>query len=105
VETSDGTACLCGDVMYDVHNSAVQPYHVVLDGEPQVTGNHALSKRQERAAIKKALRSGRYILTGHDYPALVEGGRVVERISGDTIPGRGTPVGDWTSPLQPATGA
>ena len=45
VETADGTACLCGDIMYDVHNSVVEPYHVALDCEPQVTGNHALSKR------------------------------------------------------------
>src|SRR4029077_13142584 len=28
VETADGTACLCGDVMYDVHNSGVEAYHV-----------------------------------------------------------------------------
>jgi glyoxylase-like metal-dependent hydrolase (beta-lactamase superfamily II) len=102
VSTADGTACLCGDVMYDVHNSAVEPYHVALDCEPQVTGNHALSKRHERAAIKKALKSGRYILTGHDYPARVEGGRVLERIAGDAIPGPGTPVAEWTPPQQAA---
>ena len=71
--------------MYDVHNAVVEPYHVALDCEPQVTGNHALSKRQEKAAIKRALNSGRYVLTGHDYPARVEHGRVVERIGGDTI--------------------
>jgi glyoxylase-like metal-dependent hydrolase (beta-lactamase superfamily II) len=102
VSTADGTACLCGDVMYDVHNSAVEPYHVALDCEPQVTGNHALSKRHEKAAIKKALKSGRYILTGHDYPARMEGGRVVERIAGDSIPGPGTPVAEWTPPQQAA---
>ncbi len=28
VETAGGTACLCGDIMYDVTNSVVQPYHV-----------------------------------------------------------------------------
>jgi glyoxylase-like metal-dependent hydrolase (beta-lactamase superfamily II) len=98
VETGDGTACLCGDIMYDVHNAVVEPYHVSLDCEPQVTGNHALTKRQEKAAIKRALNSGRYVLTGHDYPARVEHGRVVERISGDTIPGPGIPVADWTPP-------
>jgi glyoxylase-like metal-dependent hydrolase (beta-lactamase superfamily II) len=105
VETPDGTACLCGDIMYDVHNSIVEPYHVVLECEPQVTGNHALSKRHEKAAIKKALNSGRYILTGHDYPARVEHGRVVERIAGDSIPGPGTPVADWTPPQRAAASA
>jgi glyoxylase-like metal-dependent hydrolase (beta-lactamase superfamily II) len=98
VETGDGTACLCGDIMYDVHNAVVEPYHIGLDCEPQVTGNHALTKRQEKAAIKRALNSGRYVLTGHDYPARVEHGRVVERISGDTIPGPGIAVADWTPP-------
>jgi glyoxylase-like metal-dependent hydrolase (beta-lactamase superfamily II) len=104
VSTADGTACLCGDVMYDVHNSAVEPYHVALDCEPQVTGNHALSKRHEKAAIKRALNSGRYILTGHDYPARVECGRVVQRIPGDAIPGPGIPVAEWTPPHQAAAG-
>jgi glyoxylase-like metal-dependent hydrolase (beta-lactamase superfamily II) len=104
VSTADGTACLCGDVMYDVHNSAVEPYHVALECEPQVTGNHALSKRHEKAAIKKALNSGRYILTGHDYPARVECGRVVQRIPGDAIPGPGIAVAEWTPPQQAAAG-
>jgi glyoxylase-like metal-dependent hydrolase (beta-lactamase superfamily II) len=104
VGTADGTACLCGDIMYDVHNSVVEPYHVVLDREPQVTGNHALSKRHEKAAIKKALNSGRYLLTGHDYPARVEGGRVVQRIAGHAIPGPGIPVAEWTPPQQAAAG-
>jgi len=103
VETADGTACFCGDIMYDVHNAVVEPYHVALDCEPQVTGNHALTKRQEKAAIKRALNSGRYILTGHDYPARVEHGRVVERMAGDTVPGPCTPVADWTRPAPSAT--
>ena len=98
VETTAGTACICGDIIYDVTNSVVQPYHVGLDREPQVTGNHALTKRSEKAAIKKALNSGAFLLTGHDYPALVENGRVVARISGDTVPATGTPVGDWAEP-------
>jgi glyoxylase-like metal-dependent hydrolase (beta-lactamase superfamily II) len=72
VETSEGTACICGDIVYDVQNSLVDPYHVMLEREPQVTGNHGLAKRQERAAIKKALNSGRFLLTGHDYPARIE---------------------------------
>ena len=98
VETADGTACLCGDIMYDVTNSVVQPYHVGLDREPQVTGNHAMTKRGEKAAIKRALNSGTFVLTGHDYPARVENGRVVARIAGDTVPGPATPVAEWTAP-------
>lgn len=86
VETSEGTACICGDIIYDVQNSLVAPYHVMLEREPQVTGNHGLAKRQERAAIKKALNSGRFLLTGHDYPARIEAGRVVARLA-DSVPG------------------
>src|SRR6266508_4339512 len=81
VETTEGTACICGDIVYDVQNSLVEPYHVMLECEPQVTGNHGLAKRQERAAIKKALNSGRFLLTGHDHPA-----RVVARLA-DSVPG------------------
>jgi glyoxylase-like metal-dependent hydrolase (beta-lactamase superfamily II) len=44
VETREGTACICGDIVYDVQNSLVEPYHVMLEREPQVTGNHGLAK-------------------------------------------------------------
>jgi glyoxylase-like metal-dependent hydrolase (beta-lactamase superfamily II) len=86
VETGEGTACICGDIVYDVHNSLIEPYHVMLEREPQVTGNHGLTKRQERAAIKKALNSGRFLLTGHDLPARIEAGSVVARLA-DAVPG------------------
>jgi hypothetical protein len=91
VETSEGTACICGDIVYDVQNSLFDPYHLMLEREPQVTGNHGLAKRQERAAIKKALNSGRFLLTGHDYPARIEAGRVVARLA-DSVPGHEIPV-------------
>jgi glyoxylase-like metal-dependent hydrolase (beta-lactamase superfamily II) len=32
VETAEGTACLCGDIVYDVHSSIVEPFHVALAG-------------------------------------------------------------------------
>ncbi len=62
VETAEGTACICGDVIYDIQNQIVDPFHQVLDYEPQSTGNHGTSKRQERAAIKRALNSGTFVL-------------------------------------------
>ena len=91
VETAAGTACICGDVIYDLQNQVVEPWHQVLDYEPQSTGNQGTSKRQERAAIKKALNSGTFVLPLHDYPARVECGRVVSRL-GDSVPGPETPV-------------
>jgi glyoxylase-like metal-dependent hydrolase (beta-lactamase superfamily II) len=98
VETSEGTACICGDIVYDVHNSLIEPYHVMLEREPQVTGNHGLTKRQERAAIKKALNTGRFLLTGHDLPARIESGSVVARLA-DAVPGPEVPV-EPAAPVQ-----
>jgi glyoxylase-like metal-dependent hydrolase (beta-lactamase superfamily II) len=92
VETAEGTACICGDVIYDIQNQVVDPIYQVLDYEPQSTGNQGTSKRQERAAIKKALSSGTFILPIHDYPARVEYGRVISRLIGGSVPGPELPV-------------
>src|SRR4029077_19220193 len=73
-------ACICGDVIYDIHNQIVDPIYQVLDYEPQSTGNQPRSKRQERAAIKKALNSGDYVIPIHDFPARVRNGRVLTRL-------------------------
>jgi glyoxylase-like metal-dependent hydrolase (beta-lactamase superfamily II) len=91
VETAEGTACICGDVIYDIQDQVVAPFHEVLDSEPHVTGNHAMTKRQEKAAIRRALSAGSFVLPGHDYPARVEGGRVVARL-GQSVPGPETIV-------------
>jgi glyoxylase-like metal-dependent hydrolase (beta-lactamase superfamily II) len=85
VETAEGTACLCGDIVYDIHNQIVEPWHIGLDHEPQTTGNHTMRKREERAAIKRALNRD-FVLPGHDFPARVEGGRVVARLKHE-VPG------------------
>jgi glyoxylase-like metal-dependent hydrolase (beta-lactamase superfamily II) len=92
VETAEGTACICGDVVYDIHHSIVEPYHIGLAREPQTSGNHGMSKRHERAAIKKALNSGTFLLPMHDEPARIEHGRVVARLTGRSVPGPETPI-------------
>ena len=86
IETAEGTACICGDVIYDVQNQIADPWHQVLAYEPQSTGNHTMTKRQEKAAIKKALNSGTFVLPMHDFPARVEHGHVVARL-GQSVPG------------------
>jgi glyoxylase-like metal-dependent hydrolase (beta-lactamase superfamily II) len=91
VETAEGIACICGDVIYDIQNQIVEPIYQVLDYEPQTTGNHSNTKRAEKAAIKKALNAGSFVLPIHDYPARVERGRVVARLK-DSVPGPETPV-------------
>ena len=85
VETAEGTACICGDVIYDIQNQIVEPIYQVLEFEPQTTGNHSTSKRQEKAAIKKALQNT-FVLPVHDYPARLRAGRVVARLR-ETVPG------------------
>jgi glyoxylase-like metal-dependent hydrolase (beta-lactamase superfamily II) len=85
VETAEGTACICGDVIYDIQNQVVDPWHQTLAFEPQTTGNHSLTKRSEKAAIKKALNH-EFVLPLHDFPARVEGGRVVARLKQE-LPG------------------
>src|SRR6266404_5123464 len=90
VETAEGTACICGDVIYDIQNQIVEPIYQVLEFEPQPTGNHATTKRQEKAAVKKALQNA-FVLPVHDYPARLEAGRVVARLR-DSVPGPEEPV-------------
>ena len=92
VETQEGTACICGDVIYDVQNQIVDPLYQVLDYEPQSTGNQGTSKRAERAAIKRALNSGTFVLPLHDWPARVDHGRIVSRLVGNSVPGPEQPV-------------
>jgi len=87
VETADGIVCICGDVIYDVQDQIVAPLYQVGDFDPQVTGNHSMRKREEKAAVIKALHSGSFVVPSHDYPARVAGGRIVSRL-GTSIPGQ-----------------
>lgn len=101
VETEAGKACICGDVIYDVQNQIVEPHLQVMHMDPAVTGNHSTTKRQEKAAIRKALNSGRFVLPVHDRPAVVEGGRVVGRLF-DRVPGPVHTVEEYPGPLTSA---
>ena len=86
VQTAEGLATICGDVIYDFNDQIVEPFHITQAFEPQVTGNHGTTKRQEKAAIGKLLSNARFLLPVHDRPARVEGGQVVARLQ-DAVPG------------------
>lgn len=86
VETSQGIANICGDVVYDVNDQLIKPFLQNQESEPAVTGNHGTSKRQEKSAIKKVVNSCRFLCPIHDRPALIERGRVIGRLH-DQIPG------------------
>jgi glyoxylase-like metal-dependent hydrolase (beta-lactamase superfamily II) len=95
VETAEGTACICGDVIYDIQNQIVEPWHQSLAFEPQTTGNHTMTKRAEKAAIKRALNHD-FVLPLHDFPARVEGGRVVARLRQE-VPGPELDVAEFAA--------
>jgi glyoxylase-like metal-dependent hydrolase (beta-lactamase superfamily II) len=86
VHTAEGVATICGDVIYDFNDQIVEPFRITQAFEPQVTGNHGTSKRQEKAALKKLLSNARFLLPVHDRPAKIDGGQVVARLQ-DTVPG------------------
>jgi glyoxylase-like metal-dependent hydrolase (beta-lactamase superfamily II) len=97
VDTDEGVACICGDVIYDIAHQLIEPHLQVMELDPAVTGNHGGSKRGEKAAIRKALVGARYVLPAHDRPGVVEAGRIVGRtfdstpgplISNDEFPGK-----------------
>jgi len=86
VETAEGLAIICGDVIYDFNDQIVEPVYELHSMEPRVTGNHGMRKREEKGAIKKLLNRGRFLLPIHDKPARIEGQQVVARLEA-SIPG------------------
>ncbi|MEP0963905.1 MAG: N-acyl homoserine lactonase family protein [Roseobacter sp.] len=86
VETAEGLACICGDVVYDFNDQIVNHVRVNNYMEPQVTGNHSGSKRAEKAAFKKLMNNYSWVLPTHDKGAKIERGQVVGR-TGMIIPG------------------
>jgi len=86
VETADGLANICGDVIYDFNDQVVNQVRQTQFMEPQVTGNHAGSKRAEKGAIKKLLHNYDFLLPIHDKPAKIENQQVVGRLE-QQVPG------------------
>ena len=86
VETAEGLACICGDVIYDFNDQIVNHVNTNNWMEPRVTGNHSNSKREEKGAIKKLLTNYTFLLPVHDRPAKIEHQQVVGRL-GMNVPG------------------
>jgi glyoxylase-like metal-dependent hydrolase (beta-lactamase superfamily II) len=98
VDTDEGVACICGDVIYDIAHQLVDPHLQVMELDPAVTGNHGGSKRGEKAAIRRALVGSRFVLPAHDRPGVVEHGRIVGRTF-DSTPGPLIANGDFPGKL------
>ncbi|WP_315837448.1 MBL fold metallo-hydrolase [Bradyrhizobium prioriisuperbiae] len=88
VETRDGLARICGDVFYNLEHQLGNPFDEVLFNEPHISGNTAMSERQERRAMKRAVRGCKWLLPSHDAPGRLERGRLVARVGGDMVPPR-----------------
>jgi glyoxylase-like metal-dependent hydrolase (beta-lactamase superfamily II) len=87
VDTAEGRATICGDVIYDFHDQIIEPFRSFGPEEYQVTGNHGGSKRSEKAQISKLMNAGaKFLLPVHDKPARIERGQVVGRMD-MAIPG------------------
>ncbi|MBV9047609.1 MAG: N-acyl homoserine lactonase family protein [Solirubrobacterales bacterium] len=98
VDTDDGLACICGDVVYDVVHQLHSPHLQLMELDPAVTGNHGGSKRAEKGAIRKALSGARFLLPAHDRPAVLERGRPVGRTF-DSVPGHMISMEEWPGKL------
>jgi glyoxylase-like metal-dependent hydrolase (beta-lactamase superfamily II) len=93
VETDDGTACICGDLVYHVQDQIITPNGQINQFEPAITGNTTMTKVEEKGAIKKALNSCTWLLPAHDQPArIAKGGIVVGRLEGAVVPGPVIPL-------------
>ena len=91
VDTPEGVACICGDIVYDIQDQLVAPLLELGYLEPGVSSNFTPSVRQEKAAIKRALCKSDFLLPSHDRGAKVKDGRIVGRLDGD-IPGAVEPL-------------
>jgi hypothetical protein len=72
----------------------VEPWGEIGVHEPRVSGNFTPAVIQEKAAIKRALEAGSWLLPSHDKPARVQYGQVIGRVEGLMVPGPVTAVRD-----------
>ena len=79
--TADGRATICGDAFYNVHEQAVAP-RAPLFGDPVTSNNFVVTRRSEKAAIKRILNNADVIYPSHDAPARIAHGRIVGRLPG-----------------------
>ncbi|MBS4210584.1 N-acyl homoserine lactonase family protein [Bacillus sp. FJAT-50079] len=76
VETSKGTAVICGDVIYNIE---LQTQHYrKITGNYWPSGNHVWTKKDEVAAIAKLVEDADYLLPSHDYAVMEKyGDRII----------------------------
>jgi hypothetical protein len=85
VQTADGIATICGDVIYDFNDQIVEPFHEISDAEPRVTAitarRSARKRRRSRNSVKRP-----FLLPRPRQPARIAHGQVVGRLD-MSVPG------------------
>ena len=83
VDTADGPAVFCGDLIYSVKHQLQMPR--ILDFDPAVSANAVVSRRAEKAALKRLLAiAPRFkLFPSHDMPAIIDRGKVVSEVEGE----------------------
>jgi len=76
VDTPQGLACFCGDLVYSVRYQLLAA--TTLDADPVTSANHVVPRRSEKAALKRMLQSApRFMLyPSHDVAVTIHHGRV-----------------------------
>jgi glyoxylase-like metal-dependent hydrolase (beta-lactamase superfamily II) len=87
IETAEGVATICGDLLYNAEASLVDRIGKYDAFEPTLTKEFKVGYKEEVAAVWRALNGTRFLVLAHDLPVVVEGVRVVGRINGGHIPG------------------
>lgn len=60
LETDAGLACICGDALYNVDDQVVTPMGT-LNADPVTSNNFVVSRREEKAAIKRTAQRGHHL--------------------------------------------
>jgi len=76
LDTVAGRACICGDALYNVEEQVVRQASV-LRADPVTSNNFVVSRRSEKAAIKRILNSADVVYPSHDWPVRVAHGSVI----------------------------
>jgi len=105
VDSDEGLACFCGDVVYSVFYQ-IQSMNL-LTRDPKVSANTVLSRRTEKAALKRIVNAApRFkLFPSHDDPVWIADGAIEAGQLGHADAADGFKTGCWCRLLEsPAAG-
>ena len=86
VDTEQGRAVFCGDLVYSVRHQLMTP--TITHNDIGLTSNYVVARRSEKAAMKRLMQIAPkfYLYPSHDWPVTIEYSKVVEGAE-KTLPG------------------